>query len=350
MRTHPRTTLILSLLASFALAPVAHGDEPPARRGAMIKRLEARLHALDLKPEQREKVDQILADAATKLSALREDADLAALRDAAGEVFRETHTRLAGVLTAEQLRQLESSMPRRMRDAGSDADAPVKNEAPAKPASGEAGMSETKDGGEMMSDTMSPAPAKADPKPASDAATDTAAAIASLVDERFAPGTPAPAFTLKNLDGKPVALTKFRGKPTVLLFGSFTSPTFRDKADAFERLRKEYRSKANFVVIYTREAYPNNEWDVQRNINEQIRVGQHTTYEERIRMAKLTADGMKIEADVLVDDIDDGVARAYDAMPNGCVVIDAQGKIVRKQRWAEMYGVKLAIDEALRAR
>lgn len=346
----PNRLVILAILlvATLSVAPVTRADDPPVRRGPMIQRLESRLKALDLTDEQRKQVDQILDDAGRKLDGLREDADLAKLREASAEVFRETRARLIGVLSADQLRRLEESMPARPREGN---DEPPKPETPASTEPGMTGMNEgdmtqMNDGG-MMTGQPKPPATTPDKRPADPA---PAATGASLVDARFAPGVDAPAFTIRNLDGKPVSLSKYRGKPTVILFGSFTSPTFRDKAPVFDTMKKDYRNKANFIIVYTREAYPNNEWEVQRNVDEQIRVGQHTTIEERTRLAKLTAEGMKIDMDVLVDEMDDGVAKAYDAMPNGCVILDAQGKIVRKQKWADAYGAKLAIDEALRTR
>ena len=348
MRNRNPATLAILLLAIFALAPIVRAEDAPAGRGPMIQRLESRLKALDLTDDQQHQIDQILDDATRKLNALRKDADLAKLREASAEVFRDVRSRLAGVLTAAQLRQLEQSMPTRPREPS---DAPPKPESPPTTEGGMTemkgeGMTQMNEGGAMMGESKPPTKTP-EKSPATPAPTDTSA---SLIDERFKPGADAPAFTIKTTDGKPVSLSRYRGKPTVILFGSFTSPTFRDKAPVFDAMRKDYRNKANFIVVYTREAYPNNEWEVQRNIEDQIRVGQHTTIEERTRLAKLTAEGMKLEMDVLVDEMDDGVAKAYDAMPNGCVVLDAQGKIVRKQKWADAYGAKLALDEALRTR
>jgi peroxiredoxin len=282
-----------------------------AGRGAMIDRLERTLHELDLSDRQKDKIDGILALAGERIDALREKSknDLTTLAKDAAEIYRDTRSQAESVLTQQQLREFRAKMPDRTPAPESTAPATSVKKPDVKPAT-------------------NPAPAP----------------------ERIAVGAAAPNFVLKNLDNKPMSLLSLRGKPTVLVFGSFTSPTFRDKTAAFDAIRKDYRNKANVIVIYTAEAYPNNEWDVQRNIDEQIRVAQHTSLDERVKMAKLTRDGLKIDTDILVDDIDDGVAKAYDAMPNGCVILDAAGKIIAKQNWANEHATRVTLDEALRVK
>jgi peroxiredoxin len=296
---------MLGLLMSSALLAQEAG------RGAMMDRLERTLHELDLSATQKDKIDGILAVAGEKIDALREKSrnDLTTLAKDAAEVYRDTRSQAESVLTRKQLREFRQKMPDR---------ATVPENTP---------------------------PAAPDKKPDVKPATKPAP-----TPEKIAVGAAAPNFVLKNLDNKSVSLLNLRGKPTVLVFGSFTSPTFRDKTAAFDAVRKDYRNKANVLVIYTAEAYPNNEWDVQRNIDEQIRVAQHTSLDERVKMAKLTRDGLKIDTEIVVDDIDDGVAKAYDAMPNGCVILDAAGKIIAKQQWANEHATRVTLDEALRAK
>ncbi len=301
--------LIRAAMLGLLMSSVLLAQE--AGRGAMMDRLERTLHELDLSANQKDKIDGILAVAGEKIDALREKSknDLTTLAKDAAEVYRDTRAQAEAVLTRKQLGEFREKMP--------DRAAVPENTAPAVP-----------DKKPDVKPTTKPAPAP----------------------EKIAVGAAAPNFILKNLDNKTVSLLNLRGKPTVLVFGSFTSPTFRDKTAAFDAVRKDYRNKANVLVIYTAEAYPNNEWDVQRNIDEQIRVAQHTSLDERVKMAKLTRDGLKIETEIVVDDIDDGVAKAYDAMPNGCVILDAAGKIIAKQQWANEHATRVTLDEALRAK
>ncbi len=346
---------------------------PEQGRGAMLERLEKNLNEVGLNETQQEKVDRILSNAAEKLTQLRENSagDLKTLRDQAGEVFRTTHAELNQVLTASQQEKLQSLMPRAGQDQQRSEDKKTEPKADDKPAkvkksdkkkqdsekvadkesAGDMEMS-SKPPADMMADEKKPdpkpqTPETAKPKPAHP--TDLVPSLAA-VPESLAPGANAPNFNLKNLNGKSVSLQSQRGKPTVLIFGSFTSPTFRDKIASFDALNKDYRNKVNVILIYTREAYPNNEWDVQRNIDDQIRIAQHTTIEERTNMAKVTRDGLKIGLDILVDEMDDAATDAYAGTPNGCIVIDSAGKVVLRQRWADAHGVRAALDETLRAR
>lgn len=310
----PISIWIRAVMLGVLMSSMLQAQE--AGRGAMIDRLERTLHELNLSADQKDKIDGILALAGEKLDALREKSknDLSTLAKDAADIHRHTLEQVESVLTRKQLRQFKDKMPDRAAVPESTAPAATDKKPEVKP----------------------------DPKP------EPETPIKS--DEKIAIGAAAPNFVLKNLDNKTVSLLNLRGKPTVLIFGSFTSPTFRDKTAAFDAVRKDYRNKANVIVIYTAEAYPNNEWDVQRNIDEQIRVAQHTSLDERTKMAKLTRDGLKIDAEILVDDMDDGVSKAYDAMPNGCVILDAAGKVIAKQQWANEHAVRVTLDEALRGK
>jgi hypothetical protein len=69
-------------------------------------------------------------------------------------------------------------------------------------------------------------------------------------------GGQAPAFELTKLDGKPVQLSSLNGRVGVIVFGSYSSPSFRQHAAQLESLSKQYGSRASFLVVYTKEATP----------------------------------------------------------------------------------------------
>lgn len=314
-------------------------DSQAGPRAVVFERIRSNLDKLDLTPDQKKQSDAILADAADKLARLREQNDLDNLREQAGAVFNDVRTQIADLLTPAQRAKMAELMPRRPDGEGPPGERPR-----AKP-----NPSEPKADATPNSDTTA-AKAAAVSSPASSPFTSSPSTSPASADDRFAPGTPAPDFRLKNLSGKLITLQSLRGKPTVIVFGSFSSPTARDRLPQFDALRKGYRSKANFVFVYTREAYPYKEWELKRNVDEQIKVDPHADYADRSKMAKLTREGMKLEMEVLVDDVDDGVATTYDAMPNGCIVLDAAGRIVGKQKWADPHGAKVWLDETLRAK
>ena len=77
----------------------------------------------------------------------------------------------------------------------------------------------------------------------------------------------APDFTLDTDDGKDhVTLSKLVGeKPLVLIFGNFTCGPFREHAGSLYVLARRYRDRANFLIVYTREAHPTDGWVLPDN-------------------------------------------------------------------------------------
>src|SRR6266496_5342796 len=71
------------------------------------------------------------------------------------------------------------------------------------------------------------------------------------------PGTSAPDFQLKALDGTSVrASALWSNKPTLIMTGSYTCPVFRRKVDDFHSLMHDYGDRVNFLILYTVEAHP----------------------------------------------------------------------------------------------
>ena len=156
----------------------------------------------------------------------------------------------------------------------------------------------------------------------------------------------APDFTLKRLDGEMVKLPDLRNRVVVLEFGSYTSPSFRQRAKGMESLRKSHGRKATFLIIYTREAHPAGEWDVPRNTQENISVEQHLDEEGRKKAARAARDALDIDIPIACDTMDDATARAYDGFPNGAFVIARDGTIAARQKWCDPEALKRHIDAA----
>src|SRR5262249_34936045 len=69
-------------------------------------------------------------------------------------------------------------------------------------------------------------------------------------------GQPAPDLTLNRLDATPIQLSAFKGKFVLLVFGSYSSPSFRQRAAALEQIKKDYSGRVSMFLIYTSENYP----------------------------------------------------------------------------------------------
>ncbi len=144
-----------------------------------------------------------------------------------------------------------------------------------------------------------------------------------------------PDLVLFRIDGKRTPLASLRGKSSILVFGSLTSPTFRDHLDELKSFFEKHGRRVNLVMIYTREAHPAGEWEIQRNIEAEISVPVHKTFDDRLNAARLCRDKLAIPFDILPEPIDDPLTTAANTFPNGAIITDVEGKITLIQRWLD---------------
>ncbi len=97
---------------------------------------------------------------------------------------------------------------------------------------------------------------------------------------------------------------------------------------ALHTLWEQHRDQVEFVVVYIREAHPEDGWVITSNRTENISFQDPTSNDERIRAAASCALGLKIRMKVVVDDIDDRIASAYGALPDRLYLIGRGGKVV----------------------
>ena len=90
---------------------------------------------------------------------------------------------------------------------------------------------------------------------------------------------------------------------------------------------KTWEDKVNFLVVYIREAHPEEGWVVTPNRDADIRVNDPTTDEERHEVAVTCALRLKIRMPVVIDSIDDRIAKAYGALPDRLYLIGKGGKV-----------------------
>jgi thiol-disulfide isomerase/thioredoxin len=142
----------------------------------------------------------------------------------------------------------------------------------------------------------------------------------------------APDFTLKTIDGKEeVTLSKVVGpKPVVLVFGNFTCGPFRSQAGNVEKLYRQYRDRATFVMVYVREAHPLEGWQLESNKRLGVALPQPRTYDERVKVAQMCSSRLGLEMPMLVDTIGDTVGARYSGMPSRLYLIDQHGRVAFK--------------------
>ena len=92
---------------------------------------------------------------------------------------------------------------------------------------------------------------------------------------------------------------------------------------------KEYegRDDLRFVVVYQREPHAR-----QMAFR---RVGQPTSYAERVALAKKTLTELRLGVEVWVDDLGDASRAAFGDVPNPAVVIDGKGIVRMKLSWSD---------------
>lgn len=154
--------------------------------------------------------------------------------------------------------------------------------------------------------------------------------IIELVNNRWRETGPridqeAPDFNLKALHGNAtVKLSDFREKkPVVLVFASHAATSLKLQAAGLERLYQQYKTKAGWYLVYTREVDPADSGN---------KANQPKTMEELMAAALNLYNDGEIPFPILMDDIDNKTGKAYAAWPERLYVIDKKGKIAYKSK------------------
>ncbi len=90
---------------------------------------------------------------------------------------------------------------------------------------------------------------------------------------------------------------------------------------------ERYRDRVAVCVVYIREAHPEEGWVVSANRDMDIRVNDPTTDDERHDVAVACGHRLNIRMPVVIDAIDDNIARAYGALPDRLYLIGKGGRV-----------------------
>ena len=90
---------------------------------------------------------------------------------------------------------------------------------------------------------------------------------------------------------------------------------------------QRWQERVHFLVVYIREAHPEEGWVVSMNRSEDIVVNDPTTLDERVEVASACAIRLNIRMPVVVDELDDQIAAAYGALPDRLYLIDQDGQV-----------------------
>ncbi len=97
--------------------------------------------------------------------------------------------------------------------------------------------------------------------------------------------------------------------------------------EPLHQIWERWSDKVEFLVVYIREAHPEEGWVVTSNRDDDILVNDPTTLEERTEVATACALRLNIRMPVVVDDLDDGIASAYGALPDRLYLIGRDGNV-----------------------
>ncbi|HEX3358037.1 MAG TPA: deiodinase-like protein [Tepidisphaeraceae bacterium] len=310
----------------------------PIRVQDTLQRLNESLATLDLSPDQKTKVRAIVDDNTKQITDLRDQMFSGAVQPADAreefpKLFASMRDQLADVLTSDQQIKLRDAIQSRY---DRDTKAATSNTPPTPATKPAMTMMKT----DPFSNDSPPNQPEGKPAPAHLQATVSP-------DIQPAVGDAAPDFNLETLSGRNVQLSSFKGKPLVIEFGSYSSPSFRQRAAKFDELARQYGNRANFLIIYTAEAHPAGGWEVDRNRDEGIRIPKAADLTERKSEAKQAKQLLKIVVPIATDDMKDKTANDYSAGENTAIVVGRDGKISTRETWMDPYRLKIALDEAI---
>jgi hypothetical protein len=166
-------------------------------------------------------------------------------------------------------------------------------------------------------------------------------------------GEPAPEFEVQwlseeglsedgTLTDERVGLADYRGRDLALIFGNLTCPIYRGQIRRFNEIYAKLKDRYAFLLIYIREAHPEDGWQVEINRTQTVIYDQPVSTEERAAIAQTCVRQHLIDMPVAVDDMDDTINNLYAGSPERLYLIDADG-IVRHRSVAGPF--KLGVIE-----
>ena len=95
-------------------------------------------------------------------------------------------------------------------------------------------------------------------------------------------------------------------------------------------IAQTYRQEMDFYCVYIQEAHPEDGWQVQHNIDDDVIYDAPTNIEERAELAEVCALRLNMKMAMLLDNMADEVDGKYNALPERLYVVDAAGIVTFK--------------------
>ena len=88
-----------------------------------------------------------------------------------------------------------------------------------------------------------------------------------------------------------------------------------------------HRGRVAFVLVYIREAHPEEGWILPENRRSGVAVNEPTTVAERVEVASMCAAKLHVNLPTVVDELDNAVASAYGGWPDRLYLVGTDGRI-----------------------
>jgi type I thyroxine 5'-deiodinase len=95
-------------------------------------------------------------------------------------------------------------------------------------------------------------------------------------------------------------------------------------------MAERYADRALFRTVYIKEAHPEDEWQMDVNVEDDVCYAQPRTFDDRLRIARDFAQRFDYGIPLFVDGIDDAAKALYSGWPERLYVIGADGRIAYK--------------------
>ena len=89
----------------------------------------------------------------------------------------------------------------------------------------------------------------------------------------------------------------------------------------------EFSDQCTFLVVYIKEAHPEDEWMSRANYRDTVVYNQPTTYEDRRNIANDFLRDMAFRIPTVIDKMDDAVGTCYGPWPERVYLINQDGKL-----------------------
>jgi type I thyroxine 5'-deiodinase len=140
-----------------------------------------------------------------------------------------------------------------------------------------------------------------------------------------------------------------QGKPTVLVFGSYSCPNFRKAAPALNDLAQSLGKQVTFLQVYIREAHSTEQWQSTINEREQVTLAPVASATQKQEYAMMCQRKLHLRFPAVVDGMDDAAEKAYQAWPSRVYVLSADGHVRYSSGLLEEDFDRAALEKAVRS-